>query len=125
MVRLDPQHPLQTLVGVFAAWKSFLLAVAIGSSVGPAYDTSSTLTSPLIPSPNESTFDVATKLTRWDAIYFMQAARRGYLFEQEWAFGSGLPTVISFITEGILSDPLPREPLEVNLIYSTYWSWVR
>lgn len=109
MVQLDPQHPLQSLVGVFAAWKSFLLAVAIGSSVGPAYDTSSTLTSPLIPSPNESAFDIATKLTRWDAIYFIQTSRRGYLFEQEWAFGSGLPTVISFITEGILSNLLLRE----------------
>ena len=100
MLQLDLQHPLRSLVGAFAAWKALLLAIAIGSGVGPAYDTSSTLTSISISSPSELAFDVATKLTRWDAIYYVQAARRGYLFEQEWAFGSGLPTVISFIVEG-------------------------
>ncbi|RYP90483.1 hypothetical protein DL770_003394 [Monosporascus sp. CRB-9-2] len=98
MLWLDLEHPVQSLVLAFASWKTLLLAIAIGSSVGPAYDTSSTLISPVISSPNESAFDIATKLTRWDAIYFVQAARRGYLFEQEWAFGGGLPTVISFIT---------------------------
>ncbi|RYP69574.1 hypothetical protein DL769_005249 [Monosporascus sp. CRB-8-3] len=98
MLGLDLEHPVQSLVIAFALWKALLLAIVIGSSVGPAYDTSSTLLSPLISSPNESAFDIATKLTRWDAIYFVQAARRGYLFEQEWAFGGGLPTVISFIT---------------------------
>ncbi|RYP31536.1 hypothetical protein DL767_005714 [Monosporascus sp. MG133] len=102
-------------VVAFASWKALLLAIAIGSSVGPAYDTSSTLISPVISSPNESAFDIATKLTRWDAIYFVQAARRGYLFEQEWAFGGGLPTVISFITNVLVGvgfeDTDSLEPL--------------
>ncbi|RYP62476.1 hypothetical protein DL771_009720 [Monosporascus sp. 5C6A] len=102
MPRFDLEHPVQSLVVAFASWKALLLAIVIGSSVGPAYDTSSTLISPVISSPNESALDIATKLTRWDAIYFVQAARRGYLFEQEWAFGGGLPTVISFITNVLI-----------------------
>ena len=110
MLQLDPQHPLRSLVGAFAAWKTLLLAIAIGSGVGPAYDTSSTLTSDSIHSPNEFAFDVGTKLTRWDAIYYIQAARRGYLFEQEWAFGSGLPTIVSFIVEGIVVNTHTLEP---------------
>ncbi|RYO92015.1 hypothetical protein DL762_001844 [Monosporascus cannonballus] len=102
MLGLDLEHPVQSLVVAFASWKALLLAIVIGSSVGPAYDTSSTLISPVMSSPNESAFDIATKLTRWDAIYFVQAVRRGYLFEQEWAFGGGLPTVIAFITNVLI-----------------------
>ncbi|KAI1880924.1 hypothetical protein JX265_001164 [Neoarthrinium moseri] len=49
----------------------------------------------------EAILDVATKLTRWDAIYFIQSARRGHVFEQEWAFGLALPSVISFLVKGI------------------------
>lgn len=101
MPLLDPRSPPKSLIGAFFAWKALLLAIAIGSGVGPAYDTSSTLVTPEIPTSNESTFDLATKLTRWDSIYFIQASRRGYLFEQEWAFGSGLPTVIVFFTQGM------------------------
>jgi phosphatidylinositol glycan class V len=40
------------------------------------------------------------KLTRWDAIYFFKAAHRGYLFEQEWAFGWGFTRVIAIVTAG-------------------------
>ncbi|KAL7621830.1 ER membrane glycoprotein subunit of the GPI transamidase complex-like protein [Parahypoxylon ruwenzoriense] len=103
MFSLDPKRPISSLFGAFFAWKAFLLAIAFGSSVGPAYDTSSTLISPRIASSEESIFDLATKLTRWDSIYFTQVARRGYLFEQEWAFGSGLPTVISFFIQVLSS----------------------
>ncbi|KAI0168858.1 glycosyltransferase family 76 protein [Hypoxylon sp. FL1284] len=103
MLSLDHTRPISSLVGTFVTWKGFLLAVALGSGVGPAYDTSSTLLSPDIPSSKESPFDLATKLARWDAIYIIQNSRRGYLFEQEWAFGSGLPTVISFLTQ-VLSN---------------------
>ncbi|KAI0835074.1 glycosyltransferase family 76 protein [Hypoxylon sp. FL0890] len=103
------KKPIRSLLGTFFAWKALILFIVIGSGVGPAYDTSSTLLSPEIASSNESAFDVATKLTRWDAIYFVQASLRGYLFEQEWAFGSGLPTVISFLSQvlsgfGVESD---------------------
>ncbi|KAI1410669.1 glycosyltransferase family 76 protein [Hypoxylon sp. FL1857] len=91
--------PIRSLVGVFVTWKIVLLLITIGTGEGSAYDTSTTLLSPEIASSNESAFDVATKLTRWDSLYFIQASRRGYLFEQEWAFGAGLPTVISFLSQ--------------------------
>ena len=102
MPLIDDAHPLRSLSCIFIAWKIFLFAIALGSGVGPAYDTSSTLLlSPDQTTHHESIFDLATRLTRWDAIYFVQASRRGYLFEQEWAFASGLPTVISFLANGM------------------------
>ncbi|KAI0133691.1 GPI mannosyltransferase 2 [Xylariales sp. AK1849] len=103
MFSFDYSHPRRTLICVFSLWKSFLLLIAVGSSLGPAYDTSSTLIQSHVPSFNESAFDLATRLTRWDAIYFVQSARRGYVYEQEWAFGAGLPTVISFVVKGLKS----------------------
>ncbi|KAI1819465.1 glycosyltransferase family 76 protein [Xylaria intraflava] len=92
-------RPSKSLTLTFFAWKTFLLAVALGGVVGPAYDTSSTLLSDDRATYHESVFDLATRLTRWDAIYFVQASRRGHLFEQEWAFASGLPTVVSSLTK--------------------------
>ncbi|KAI1342967.1 GPI mannosyltransferase 2 [Xylariaceae sp. FL0016] len=108
MLTHNVAHPVRSLVTAFLAWKTFLLIVALGAGVGPAYDTSSTLLYERASSA-EWFFDLPTRLTRWDAIYFMQMSRRGYLFEQEWAFGSGLPAVISFFTKtltnyGIGSD---------------------
>lgn len=91
----------QALVRAFVIWKSVLLLVVAGSSLGgPPYDTSTTLVSPRALDFNESALDLGTKLTRWDAIYFIENARRGYLFEQEWAFGSGLPFLISTVIRG-------------------------
>ncbi|KAI1356079.1 GPI mannosyltransferase 2 [Xylaria sp. FL0043] len=100
---VDSSHPLRSLCYIFIAWKAFLFTIALGSGVSPAYDTSSTLLSPDRATYHESAFDLATRLTRWDAIYFVQASRRGYLFEQEWAFASGLPTVISFLANVLVS----------------------
>ncbi|KAI5918163.1 GPI mannosyltransferase 2 [Camillea tinctor] len=97
------KNPVRTLIGSFFAWKALLFTIAIGSGIGTAYDTSTTLMSAERSSPRESLFDLAARLTRWDAIYYVQASRRGYLYEQEWAFGSGLPTVISFFTKLIKS----------------------
>ncbi|KAI1185016.1 GPI mannosyltransferase 2 [Nemania serpens] len=96
-------RPLRSLTCIFLAWKAFLLAIAVGSGVSPAYDTSSTLLSAHRATFHESAFDLATRLTRWDAIYFIRASQRGYLFEQEWAFASGLPTVISFLAKVLVS----------------------
>jgi GPI mannosyltransferase 2 len=97
---LDSNSPVRSLVLTFAAWKAFLLLIAVVSSLGSAYDTSTTLLSPDTVSFREAPFDLVTRLTRWDAIYFVQIARRGYLFEQDWAFGKGLPTVISLVVKG-------------------------
>ncbi|ORY61537.1 GPI mannosyltransferase 2 [Pseudomassariella vexata] len=100
MISYDAQCHTRILIQAFLAWKSLLLLIAVSSGLGPgAYDTSSTLLSPDAVSFKESPFDLATRLTRWDAIYFVQNARRGYVFEQEWAFGGGLPTVISGVVK--------------------------
>lgn len=107
-------RPIQTLLVAFAAWKTCLLAIAVGSClVGAAYDTSASLAvgatvgvgPSFAPTANNSTSTTAattlvTRLTSWDAIYFTQVARRGYLFEQEWAFGTGLPLVIFYLGKG-------------------------
>jgi GPI mannosyltransferase 2 len=103
------------LVTAFFGWKALLLAVALGSAIGPSYDTSTELSfshrQPYGYSSHHQQFRdhdastaaatalstsslLATRLTRWDAIYFVQIARRGYFFEQEYAFGAGLPFVI-------------------------------
>ncbi|KAI1817271.1 glycosyltransferase family 76 protein [Poronia punctata] len=100
---LDYTRPFPSLTCAFFAWKAFLFAIAIGSGVGPAYDTSSTLLSADRATPHESAFDLPTRLTRWDAIYYIQASKRGYLYEQEWAFASGLPTVIAYISKAVTS----------------------
>lgn len=101
MPLLDQERPRFALTRAFVAWKSLLLLVAAaGGSLGPPYDTSTTLIQPHAASFRESPLDLATRLTRWDAIYFVQSARRGYVYEQEWAFGLGLPTIISRIVQG-------------------------
>lgn len=99
--------PVPTVVRLFAAWKGALLLIAVGSAiVGPAYDTSGGL---LLADRggdvlnSHSTAAVSALLTRlvsWDAIYFVESADRGYVFEQEWAFGYGNPSVISCVVKG-------------------------
>lgn len=95
---LRNDRPYRTLVFVFLGWKVFLLAIAAGSQVGPTYDSSSSLVR-----LHDATSPVQALLTRlvsWDAIFFVKAAQRGYLFEQEWAFGPALPTCISSLIRG-------------------------
>ncbi|TKW53752.1 GPI mannosyltransferase 2 [Colletotrichum tanaceti] len=96
MLARHASHPRQTLVAVFVAWKALLLAVALGSAVAPSYDTSTTL----MLRRNESDLSIVTRLTRWDALYFTQSARRGYQFEQEWAFNAALPLIVSVLVKG-------------------------
>ena len=62
-------------------WKSLLFSLAL-LSPGSGYDTSATLLGPDKPG-------VIGNFVRWDAIYYTKIAQRGYLFEQEWAFGWG------------------------------------
>jgi phosphatidylinositol glycan class V len=104
-------RPHRTLLASFAAWKLFLFAIALGSTlVGDAYDTSAALV--VEDGPDASTHGqrlllsglgsrLVTRLTSWDAIYFVSSARRGYRFEQEWAFLAGLPTVVRALLRGM------------------------
>ena len=101
------KHPKLSLLGLFVAWKLVLLVIAY-SSPYPGYDTSTTL---LFPgdTPDIGAQHIfirifrtlASKLTRWDAIYFTQISYRGALFEQEWAFGWGFAKLLSTITRSV------------------------
>lgn len=130
--RAARQHPRRTLLLAFLAWKGLLLLIASlpgllfvstsGAAVG--YDTSTDLAFQLeweqqarVLGGNHVREDaswsdeaksslgltLALRLTRWDAIYFVNIARRGYVFEQEWAFGAGLPWSIAGIGKGVYS----------------------
>jgi hypothetical protein len=83
-------NPIIKLFGLFILWKSFLLLVTI-LSPGLGYDTSTTLLG--------SAEQLATKLVRWDAIYYTKVAQRDYLFEQEWAFGWGYTRAIKLLAK--------------------------
>ncbi|KAG5980625.1 hypothetical protein E4U55_003830 [Claviceps digitariae] len=93
-----PSRPVRSLATLFVTWKGFLLAVALGAALAPAYDTSTALFLERMYGPNASVSLPASQLTRWDALYFMHASVKGLVYEQEWAFGLGLPTLIGFIS---------------------------
>ncbi|KAL9121889.1 MAG: hypothetical protein Q9187_001556 [Circinaria calcarea] len=100
-------RPKLSLTIYFIAWKSILLLVAL-TSPGSGYDTSTTLISESSDATGGSSSPLeafvgklSTKLVRWDAIYFTQIAQRGYLFEQEWAFGWGFTRLLAFVGRGI------------------------
>lgn len=98
-------RPICSLVTIWALWKSLLLLMAVASP-GPGYDTSTSLlllhnaTRPTESSSKIVHF-VTGKLNRWDAIYFVKLAERGYLLEQEWAFGWGWTGLIGLVTAGL------------------------
>lgn len=79
------------LVVVFCAWKA-LLFLLTAFCPGPGYDTSGFIltdasTSRYTNLKSTSRFEhLILNLFRWDALYFVKAAERGLVFEQEWAF---------------------------------------
>lgn len=86
------RSPKRYLVWYWGIWKFILFVLALASP-GIGYDTSTDVLSAaqsIRESPNRE-FDIfrygLQKFVRWDAIYFTSIAQRGYLFEQEWAFG--------------------------------------
>jgi phosphatidylinositol glycan class V len=111
-------HPLRTLIAAFAAWKLIIFAIAAGSCIGDAYDTSGALVvlgSEGSPLSQTLLGNLASRLASWDAIYYVSAARRGYRFEQEWAFGTALPITIRSIITGMtthsFSPSIDRWPI--------------
>lgn len=99
-------HPYFLLTVYFIFWKALLIGIAL-TSPGPGYDTSATLLSLNSKDPHHtlqadgSSSEWWIKFVRWDAIYFTQISLRGYLFEQEWAFGWGYTKFLSILTQGI------------------------
>lgn len=87
-------QPLIFLTTAFAAWKAFLLTIALGTSFAHDYDTSTSLFFQHAYGASANFTGLATRLTRWDALYFMHSTRVGYVYEQEWAFAMGLPMVV-------------------------------
>jgi phosphatidylinositol glycan class V len=82
---------LRQLVTIFCLWKTLLLLLA-AFCPGPGYDTSALI---LVDTSiqRHSDFNVisryyrlALNLFRWDALYFVKAAERGQVHEQDWAF---------------------------------------
>ncbi|PBP27848.1 mannosyltransferase [Diplocarpon rosae] len=92
------ERPIRSLVTLYVGWKALLLLVA-ACSPGPGYDTSASLVEPgQGPELPWALRYLVGKLTRWDAVYFVQLSTRGYLFEQEWAFGWGFTRLITACT---------------------------
>ncbi|OCL02726.1 glycosyltransferase family 76 protein [Glonium stellatum] len=97
--------PIKSLVIIFVLWKFVLVLLAIASPV-PGYDTSTLI---LIRGHDlnlsRRTFysefhtireRLSLSLVRWDAIYFVKTAERGYVNEQEWAFSWVFTRLIAF-----------------------------
>lgn len=99
----SPLADIRSLLLVYAGWKS-LLFIGIAFSPGPGYDTSTQILLPSVsasdPLPIRVISHVLTRLVRWDALYFVKVANRGYLYEQEWAWGSGFTTLVGDVAKG-------------------------
>ncbi|CAD0098057.1 unnamed protein product, partial [Aureobasidium mustum] len=97
---------LRALTCLFVVWKLLLLCIAYASP-GPGYDTSTTLLlARAQPSVTENTLledfakRLVSNLVRWDALYFVSVARRGVVFEQEWAWGWGYTKFLALVSKG-------------------------
>ena len=105
------RRPVPALTGVFLAWKLVLLFLA-AASPGPGYDTSSliVLARHVEPGQRQAFFDalgvvdrLALRLFRWDALYFVGVADRGFAHEQEWAFSGVYAQLLSFVGQRALT----------------------
>lgn len=98
VLRLD--NPIRSLTLAFWAWK-VLLYIVITTCPGLGYDTSTSLLSyddsAVVGKPEPLSGPL--KFARWDSIYFLDIAEKGYIFEQEWAFG--YPKLLSIFVSGI------------------------
>ncbi|CCE30359.1 uncharacterized protein CPUR_04207 [Claviceps purpurea 20.1] len=114
-----PSRPLRSLTSLFLLWKGFLLAVALSAALAPAYDTSTTLFLERMYGRDARVPLLAAQLTRWDALYAMHASIKGRIYEQEWAFGLGLPALVSGIARllaGVTPSGYALEPMVAILL---------
>ncbi|KAL0640855.1 ER membrane glycoprotein subunit of the GPI transamidase complex-like protein [Maublancomyces gigas] len=98
----QPRHRYLRILLLFSSWKFILLSLAL-LTPSPSYDTSTSLIlkASQLGSGWAPVERLCEKLTRWDAIYFVKAAERGYINEQEWAFGWGFVQVVSGLARAL------------------------
>lgn len=105
VITLDQRSHVTALITFFIVWKFLLLCIACVSP-GSGYDTSTELLLPSVSQHDSISAKILTyvssKLVRWDALYFIRVAQRGYLFEQEWAWGWGFTKFISGVARGAI-----------------------
>ncbi|EED24390.1 DUF409 domain protein [Talaromyces stipitatus ATCC 10500] len=100
------RNPVRSLLVLFLAWKAILFPI-IANCPGLGYDTSTNLLASAVAPSLPTWFSVQASssgiwnFVRWDAIYFVRVAERGYLYEQEWAWGYGYTRLLSFLSSGI------------------------
>ncbi|KAL8796240.1 MAG: hypothetical protein Q9195_001355 [Heterodermia aff. obscurata] len=93
------RSPKRYLALYWGLWKSFVFILALASP-GIGYDSSTDVLLAAQSTPESPNRDLdlfrygLQKFVRWDAIYFTKIAQRGYLFEQEWAFGWGFTRLL-------------------------------
>lgn len=86
-----PNAPHKYLLQIFCAWKLLLLVLATFCP-GPGYDTSALILLDNSARRHDNfeqlswTNQLVLNSFRWDAIYFVKAAERNKIHEQEWAF---------------------------------------
>ncbi|KEF57550.1 uncharacterized protein A1O9_05467 [Exophiala aquamarina CBS 119918] len=125
-----PQHQLSALFGLFLVWKSLILLIVF-SSLAVGYDTSASLlmkaTNNGILTETPNNFQSQwLKFVRWDAIYSTHMAGHGLVFEQEWAWGIGLSTSLSFLAKRLAvltgtNDAVTLVIAGVLLSHTTHW----
>jgi phosphatidylinositol glycan class V len=127
--------PYWSILIVFNCWKSLLSLIAF-STPSPAYDTSTTLA--LLHTNDRAHQDYSIRhsvviktlktfcssLTRWDAIYFSKIAERGYINEEEWAFGWGHSRAIVMTRQGLGSQSNPVYLLINGYSLVSHDSWI-
>jgi phosphatidylinositol glycan class V len=97
LLRLD--NPIRSLTVAFWLWK-VLLYIVVTTCPGLGYDTSTSLlsyTDSTVAGQSES-LSGPLKFARWDSIYFLDIAEKGYIFEQESAFG--YPKLLGIFVSG-------------------------
>ncbi|KAF2178327.1 glycosyltransferase family 76 protein [Zopfia rhizophila CBS 207.26] len=109
------ESPIKSLFLMFLAWKAILLTLA-ALCPGPGYDTSGLimLSNDLIPGHRHFQFQsmkpigrLTLSLLRWDALYFVKTAQRGYVNEQEWAFSWAYTRILDVVGRYISGSTEP------------------
>ncbi|KIW35630.1 uncharacterized protein PV07_02315 [Cladophialophora immunda] len=123
-------HPILTLFVLFLAWKSVILLITLAAP-GVGYDTSTSLLSwedggrQIITNTPDEMSDGWLKFVRWDSIYYTHISDQGHVFEQEWAFGTGISTAISWTSRSLRQLGFSAEPsssfVGILLSHASHW----